>query len=39
VDPNHREMLELHNRVNSHEPWIHKDPKSSNAYNKYYRAC
>jgi hypothetical protein len=20
VDPNHREMLELHNRVNSHEP-------------------
>ena len=21
VDPNHQEMLELHSRVNSHEPW------------------
>lgn len=22
VDPNHQEMLELHSRVNSHEPWL-----------------
>jgi hypothetical protein len=22
VDPNHQEMLELHTRVNSHEPWV-----------------
>ena len=24
VDPNHQEMLELHSRVYSHEPWIRK---------------